>query len=75
MYAIRSYYDTFGAKATPTVWFLSVFALSFAISIFNWFQRHMMVQRLFLYSAVLSIIIFGISLLALKFGVRESAYA
>ena len=68
------YIQTFGAKATPKVWFLSVVFLSITITVFNLLQKKFRVQILFLITSIVSVLIFGISDFLLQSGFSELAY-
>ncbi|MFW5879908.1 MAG: hypothetical protein ACOCUV_03700 [bacterium] len=68
------YIETFGAKATPVVWFLSVFALTVIISIYNKIQKYIGVQNLFSITSALSALIFIAALYLVNSGFSSMAY-
>ncbi len=68
------YIQTFGAKATPVVWFLSVFVLSIVVFFYNRIQKKMGVHELFTLTSAISIMIFLVSLWGVNYGIKEMGY-
>ena len=66
--------DIYGAKKSPHVWFYSIIALSFTVSIFNKFQATNSIRRIFWCIGGLTALVFGSSLYSLHSGSNAFAY-
>ncbi len=66
--------DIYGAKKSPHVWFYSIIALSFTVTIFNKFQATSSIHKIFWAIGGVTALVFSLSLYSLNNGSNLFAY-
>lgn len=68
------FFEEFGAKSSPVAWLWTVVALSITIFCSNRFQKNHSVQKVFLWSSVVSVILFALSTLGFSLKIPYATY-